>query len=936
MAVATVAMAFTACSKDEASGNPGSGQKVVMTITSDGEITNAPDKTRTEYDEGTNQMNWSAEDETLQVFQIVGTAYETATTTGYSLAGRAATFTVAFNQSEATDFIYSAIYPAASFINSSNSDPAKFKVLLPTTQIPEPANFDPDADLLIAQPIAMQSQPTSLSFSFHRIASLAKMTLKGITAGEIIKTVEFSATQSIAGRCYVDLTKGSILEYAYAGQGDTKTITLNMDDREATGEDIVWFTALPCTLGEGDNITIKVTTDKAVYDRVVEFSATKTFTFASSGVTKFGITNMTRTENVTDEYILLTDLSELTGDDMIIITNGTDGEVAALSTTQETNYRGYTNISIADNKITTLTGDIQILVVGNGTKAATYSFYDEALNGYLAAVSSSSNNMQTKTTLDDNGSWDIAINPETYAATVKAQGSYTRNWLRYNPGSPRFSCYGSGQDDIYIFYKASSKTAIPTPAGLSADAEGNVVTVIWDAVDGAADYTVKCGTQTQVVDATVAEFTVAYDTTYEISVVANPADTENYKSSAPATTSVTTGPSTSPAATFDLTTTAIANPVDGQNLFTGADAYAYDAGNNIGLVYGIGSGSSAPYFYKGSSNNTQLNVGNTLTIEGKTMSSIEITTADTSAGTLSSDVGSFADWTWSGSANKVTFTAAGGYVRMTEIIVYYDDASTAVFTPAIVAVDPTSLNFEAEGGNESINVTVMNQGSNTLAASGLSGTLSAVVSNNAVNITATANDSGSVSQELVISLTNGNSVTIPVRQAAGGATGEITAGIAYTLQPSNSLKWATNWSALTSNNMSWTPAKITAAGSANPGNWDGNSRGQQFGSSSNGITSMSMTGTGYDIYCNSTTECGITSIDVSACAKSGAQITIGVTVGGIEMVSSNATNTVSGSNAAAVVTSNFTSETVLSGDIVITYTLNASGALYINKIAINN
>ena len=113
------------------------------------------------------------------------------------------------------------------------------------------------------------------------------------------------------------------------------------------------------------------------------------------------------------------------------------------------------------------------------------------------------------------------------------------------------------------------------------------------------------------------------------------------------------------------------------------------------------------------------------------------------------------------------------------------------------------------------------------------------------------------------------------------------------------------------------------------------SRGQQFGSSSKKITSMSMTGTGYATYCSSETACGISSIDVSACAKSGTQITIAVTVGGVAMISTNATNTISGSTASAVVTSNFTSDACLTGDIVITYTLGTPGALYINTIKIN-
>ena len=67
----------------------------------------------------------------------------------------------------------------------------------------------------------------------------------------------------------------------------------------------------------------------------------------------------------------------------------------------------------------------------------------------MYAASSSSNNLKTQTTLNDNGSWSITIASNN--ATIKAQGTYTRNWLRYNSSSSIFSCYASGQSDVQIY-----------------------------------------------------------------------------------------------------------------------------------------------------------------------------------------------------------------------------------------------------------------------------------------------------------------------------------------------------------------------------------------------------------------------------------------------------------------------------------------------------
>lgn len=92
-------------------------------------------------------------------------------------------------------------------------------------------------------------------------------------------------------------------------------------------------------------------------------------------------------------------------------------------------------------------------------------------------------------------------------------------------------------------------------------------------------------------------------------------------------------------------------------------------------------------------------------------------------------------------------------------------------TPLIVSVDPTSVSLPATGGTKAIEVTLANQGANTLSVSGLSGILSATVSGTTVTVIATANSlTTEVNQNLSISLTNGNSITVPVSVKAHGAT----------------------------------------------------------------------------------------------------------------------------------------------------------------------
>lgn len=109
-----------------------------------------------------------------------------------------------------------------------------------------------------------------------------------------------------------------------------------------------------------------------------------------------------------------------------------------------------------------------------------------------------------------------------------------------------------------------------------------------------------------------------------------------------------------------------------------------------------------------------------------------------------------------------------------------DVVAFKVSSPTITQVAPNTLAFAATGETKTIEVTVVNQGSNSLSVSGLSGTLSASVNNTTVTVVAAANTGGAISQTLTITLQNGNSVEVPVTQAAKPTGGENT--VIMTLQ----------------------------------------------------------------------------------------------------------------------------------------------------------
>ena len=97
--------------------------------------------------------------------------------------------------------------------------------------------------------------------------------------------------------------------------------------------------------------------------------------------------------------------------------------------------------------------NVSVLTLEAGTKANTFALKNSG--GYLYAASSDSNYLKVQNSIDDNASWSITIS--NTAATIKSNGTNTRNTIKYNPNTnnnnPLFSCYNNGQEDVVIYVK---------------------------------------------------------------------------------------------------------------------------------------------------------------------------------------------------------------------------------------------------------------------------------------------------------------------------------------------------------------------------------------------------------------------------------------------------------------------------------------------------
>ena len=146
-----------------------------------------------------------------------------------------------------------------------------------------------------------------------------------------------------------------------------------------------------------------------------------------------------------ETWSLVTDASTLAEGDVIVIVAA--DAAFAMSTTQNSNNRGQAAIIKNTDNTVTITNEVQQLTLGAGKTTGTFSL--STGNEYLYAASSSRNYLRTQETLDANASWTITIADKV--ATIKAQGTNTNNWLRYNSSSSIFSCYASDQGDVQIY-----------------------------------------------------------------------------------------------------------------------------------------------------------------------------------------------------------------------------------------------------------------------------------------------------------------------------------------------------------------------------------------------------------------------------------------------------------------------------------------------------
>ena len=415
-----------------------------------------------------------------------------------------------------------------------------FIIDIPAAQTPTATSCDAAAQVLVAES-EPQAEPTNFNITFKHATAYAFFSFTNLNLdGATINNVTVESEVPFVGKFNYDYANESVTE-----NNATSLITLVTNTAEN-----LWLACAPVNVS-GKKLTFTINTTNGPLKKEVTMPAGKG-EFKSGVVATFTV-NMSDIEfEKSVKYELVTDASELAvGDEIIIADNGTANQ--AISTNQGTNNRTAIAITKEVNYIVDPSNEVQIITLTNGTVSGTFGF--KVGDQYLYAASNSSNHMKSKDALDANGSWKVTI-AEDGTATIVAQGTNSRNTMRFNPNgnSPIFSCYASTATigTLVAIYKLPSTKPVIAAPGVNAPIVGGEGQI--------ATYTLKnIATDDIVVDSfdgNITEATKSADGTITYNISANTnkgAKVSNIVLSSPSTGATATISVTQAAPVFTVT-----------------------------------------------------------------------------------------------------------------------------------------------------------------------------------------------------------------------------------------------------------------------------------------------------------------------------------------------------------------------------------------------
>lgn len=199
---------------------------------------------------------------------------------------------------------------------------ALFNTKVGNSQSADDTNYDQTSDILVSNILseATDSETGSYVFRFKRESAIAKMTLKGLTAGAFLSSVTIESDKPIAGE--YDLENGTFTN-------TSNTIKIDALSEVVSEQAVVWFATIPV---EDAQFTITATVVDNEENVVGTYTKTftKTISLSRGNVSTFGVV---MEPTVVSKPWVAVDLADIDETMPVVITMATSSTVYALSLT---------------------------------------------------------------------------------------------------------------------------------------------------------------------------------------------------------------------------------------------------------------------------------------------------------------------------------------------------------------------------------------------------------------------------------------------------------------------------------------------------------------------------------------------------------------------------------------------------------------------------
>lgn len=359
----------------------------------------------------------------------------------------------------------------------------------------------------IASNVASDKVP---SIEMNHLTSVIKVSVTNNSGEDLtVSSVSFTGTEDIVGTYFINFAASPV---AYKSSGNTyvsstASLTVSSGEALANGSSADFYIALkPFTAKTGSTLKLAVNG----YEKTLTLKNDITFTAGHIKPLNFNYDTSlkTATFNFADPESLGLTKPAQSGETKIETPIAKDGITL-------TTANGSTATRIYNSK-----GSCDLRVYKDGGKL-TFS----AADGYLIKSISFVGGKTTAISVDSGVYADNVWTGKSQSVTFTAT-----NTLQISSAS-------------LVYEKGVVLPSLATPEVIALLENINSIAAMWDAVDGAKDYTVTCGEQTFTTADTKYTFTnLAYSTEYTVSVVANPSDeTTNAPSAAGKSEIVKTG-----------------------------------------------------------------------------------------------------------------------------------------------------------------------------------------------------------------------------------------------------------------------------------------------------------------------------------------------------------------------------------------------------------